>query len=122
VNFPPIWSWPKPVQVPHPPVLLGVQGNGAVERVVDYADEWLPLDDEAAPPWKPRIAELQRLANERGRGDIKVSVCTEQLDAASLDDYRAAGVHRTILLLPSGGHDELIPLLDRHAALAGNHG
>jgi len=43
-----VWSWPKPVQVPHPPVLLGVQGKGAIERVVDYADEWMPLDDEPA--------------------------------------------------------------------------
>jgi probable F420-dependent oxidoreductase len=119
VNFPPVWSWPKPVQVPHPPVLLGVQGKGAIERVVDYADEWMPLDDESAVPWKPRLAELRRVANARGRGDIPVSVCTEQPDAPSLEDYRALGVHCAIFLLPSGGPDELIPLLDRHAALAG---
>jgi len=43
-----VWSWPKPVQVPHPPVLLSVQGKGAIERVVDYADEWMSLDDEPA--------------------------------------------------------------------------
>jgi len=118
VSFPAIWSWPKPVQVPHPPVLLGVQGKGAIEHVVDYADEWLPLDDEAALPWKPRIAELQRLANARGRGEIPVSVCTEQPDAASLEDYQALGIHRAIFLLPSAGPDELIPLLDRYARLA----
>jgi probable F420-dependent oxidoreductase len=119
VNFPAIWSWPKPVQVPHPPVLLGVQGKGAIERVVDYADEWLPLDDEDAPPWKPRIAELRRLAKARGRGDIPVSVCTEQPGPASLEDYQSLGIHRAIFLLPSAGPDELIPLLDRYATLAG---
>jgi hypothetical protein len=40
------------VQVPRPPVLLGVQGKGAIERVVDYAGEWMPLDDE--PAQRPR--------------------------------------------------------------------
>lgn len=118
VSFPAIWSWPKPTQVPHPPVLLGMQGKGAIERVVDYADEWLPLDVEDAPPWRPRIAELQRLAHARGRGDIPVSVCTERPGAASLEDYQVRGIHRAIFLLPSAGPDELIPLLDRYARLA----
>jgi probable F420-dependent oxidoreductase len=118
VNFPAIWSWPKPVQVPHPPVLLGVQGKGAIESVVDYADEWLPIDDEAAPPWRSRIAELQYLANERGRGSIPVSVCTERADAASLEEYEALGIHRAVFLLPSAGPDELIPLLDGYAESA----
>ncbi len=119
VNFPAIWSWPKPVQVPHPPVLLGVQGKRAIEFVVDLADEWLPLDVEAALPWRSRIAELQYLANERGRGPIPVSVCTERADAASLEDYQALGIHRAIFLLPSAGPDELMPLLDGYAKLAG---
>jgi probable F420-dependent oxidoreductase len=122
VNVPPIWSWPKPAQAPHPPVLLGAQGKGAIERVVEYADEWLPIDDEeAGPPWRPRLAELQRLANERGRDDVPVSVCTERADAASLEDYQAFGVHRAIFLVPSAGPEELIPLLDRHAKLAAQY-
>jgi probable F420-dependent oxidoreductase len=118
VDFAAIWSWPKPVQAPHPPVLLGVQGKGALERVVDCADEWLPIDDETLPPWRPRVGELQRLAAERGRGDIPVSVCTERRpDAAMLEDYRASGIHRAIFLVPSAGQDQLIPLLDRYAIL-----
>jgi len=122
VDFPPIWSWPKPVQAPHPPVLLGVQGRGAIERVVDYADEWLPIDADTARPWRPRIAELQRLAAERGRGDIPVSVCTERPpDAALLEDYLALDVHRAIFLVPSAGRDELLPMLDRYASLAGRY-
>jgi probable F420-dependent oxidoreductase len=122
VNFPAIWSWPKPVQVPHPPVLLGVQGKGAIESVVDYADEWLPIDDETLRPWRSRIGELQRLAAERGCGDIPVSVCTERRpDAALLEDYQALDVHRAIFLVPSAGPDELIPLLDGYARLAGQY-
>ena len=43
VDFDPIWSWPKPVQRPHPPIILGNAGAGAVRRVVRYADEWMPI-------------------------------------------------------------------------------
>src|SRR6185503_11198769 len=43
VRFAPIWSWPKPVQKPHPPVFLGGHGRRALERVVDYCDGWLPI-------------------------------------------------------------------------------
>jgi alkanesulfonate monooxygenase SsuD/methylene tetrahydromethanopterin reductase-like flavin-dependent oxidoreductase (luciferase family) len=116
VDFPAIWSWPKPVQAAHPPVLLGGQGKGAIESVVDYADEWLPIDDEALRPWRSRIGELQRLAAERGRGDIPVSVCSERrLDATLIEGYQALDVHCAILMVPSAGRDELIPLLDGYA-------
>jgi probable F420-dependent oxidoreductase len=122
VDFPAIWSWPKPVQAPHPPVLLGVQGKGAIKSVVDYADEWLPIDDETLRPWRSRMGELQRLAAERGRGDIPVSVCTERrLDAALIEGYQALDVHRAILMVPSAGPDELIPLLDGYARVAGQY-
>jgi probable F420-dependent oxidoreductase len=118
VNIPAMWSWPKPVQSPYPPVLLGAQGKGAIGRVVEYADEWLPIDDETSLPWRSRLAELQRLAHERGRGDIPVSVCTERPDAALLEEYQALGVHRAVFLLPSASPDELVRLLDRYATLA----
>ena len=42
VDFDPIWSWPKPVQRPHPPILVGGNSDGALDRVVDLADEWIP--------------------------------------------------------------------------------
>src|SRR5881628_1791766 len=40
VRFEPLWSWPKPVQKPHPPILLGGHGPRALARVVDYCDGW----------------------------------------------------------------------------------
>src|SRR5881227_2821501 len=42
VDFDPIWSWPKPVQKPHPPVLVGGNGERVLERVVAFGDEWMP--------------------------------------------------------------------------------
>src|SRR5947209_9873906 len=73
VQFGPIWSWPKPVQQPHPPILVGGNGEKVLERVVRFGDEWAPnrVDEETLGG---RIEELQRLASEAGRERIPVTV------------------------------------------------
>jgi probable F420-dependent oxidoreductase len=43
VDFDPIWSWPKPVQKPHPPILLGSGSARGRQRVVDFCDGWMPI-------------------------------------------------------------------------------
>ena len=42
VSFDKIWCWPKPVQTPRPPVLLGATGPKALAAAVRYADGWMP--------------------------------------------------------------------------------
>jgi len=66
VNFEPMWCWPKPVQKPHPPVLLGGSGPSVLKRVVAYADGWMPNRGADLP----RIPELQELAAAAGRGHL----------------------------------------------------
>jgi probable F420-dependent oxidoreductase len=48
VSFDPVWSWPKPVQRPHPPILLGGHSPQVLQRVVDYCDGWMPIEVRAA--------------------------------------------------------------------------
>src|SRR5581483_3258950 len=72
VRFPPLWSWPKPVQKPHPPVLLGGHGPRALARVVEYADGWLPIGVRAKN-LADGIASLRRLAREQGRDPASLS-------------------------------------------------
>src|SRR3954454_20572044 len=77
VDFAPIWSWPKPVSSPgrpHPPVIVGGSGAGTLDRVLDYGDEWMPISGRDQQDLEERIAELQRKAEERGRGPIPVGV------------------------------------------------
>src|SRR5690242_18988059 len=66
VDFDPIWSWPKPAQKPHPPVLLGGGGEKVLDRVLAFRDGWLPQ-----PPREKdlvgRMQELRRRAEEDGR-------------------------------------------------------
>src|SRR5688572_6705929 len=74
VDFDPIWCWPKPVQKPGPPVLVGGNGPRVLKRVLRFGDEWLPNrvgDDDFMIG---QIEELQRLAKEAGRDPIPVSL------------------------------------------------
>jgi probable F420-dependent oxidoreductase len=118
VRFEPIWSWPKPVQKPHPPVLLGGHGPRAWARVVDYCEGWLPIGVRAGDLFAG-ITELRRLATEKGRdpGTISVSVYGAPGDADLLKRLRDAGVKRAVFALPPAGADKVMPLLDRYAAL-----
>lgn len=118
VRFDPIWSWPKPVQQPHPPILVGGDGPHTLQRVVEYGDEWFPLARRSPIPLQDKIAELQRRAAGAGRGPIPVTVLGVRPDAATVARFEEMGVHRCVINLPPVGRDEAVPLLARHAELA----
>lgn len=118
VNFDPIWSWPKPVQKPHPPIVVGGDGPHALRRVVEYGDEWMPIPGRSETPLSQRIVELNRLAAEAGRGPIPVSIYGTLPQAQVIEGYAEAGVERCIFWLPSSPAEEALPFLDRWAELA----
>jgi probable F420-dependent oxidoreductase len=96
VNFERIWSWPKPVQQPHPPVLIGGNGPKAIDRVLSFGDEWLP---EPEPRLAERILELRARAVAEGRGEsFPVTVYSAKVEAVS--EYEAAGAHRCVFWVP----------------------
>ena len=115
VDFDPIWQWPKPVQKPHPPVVIGGNGPRTFERVLEYGDEWMPIGGRGDTPLGERIAELQRLAREAGRGPIPVSVFGMRADQSVIEHYREIGVTRCVFALPPAEADRVLPLLDRFA-------
>ena len=118
VNFDPIWSWPKPVQKPHPPVLLGGEGPLTLQRVAEFCDGWFPRGRNEAVVFDG-IKELHDRATKAGRDpkSFSVSVFGAPADAGKLARYREAGVTRAILRLPAEGRDTVLPLLDQWAKL-----
>jgi probable F420-dependent oxidoreductase len=105
VDFDRIWCWPKPVQKPHPPVLVGGVGERVLQRVVRWGDEWYPnriRDDDA---FMARLAELRRLAEEAGRAPIPVTVNGVPSDPARIERYAEAGVTRCVWWVPSDPGD-----------------
>ncbi|MFL5266496.1 MAG: LLM class F420-dependent oxidoreductase [Stellaceae bacterium] len=120
VDFPPMTSWPKPVQTPHPPVIVGGAFPYAARRALAYGDGWIP---HASRPQYGDVTEfLQRfrqMAAEAGRDPASVPVTVWGLaeDAGRLQHCREIGVTRAVVSLPSTGRDEILPILDRWARL-----
>ncbi|PYM32248.1 MAG: LLM class F420-dependent oxidoreductase [Candidatus Rokuibacteriota bacterium] len=119
VNFDPIWSHPKPVQKPHPPVLLGGESGHTLQRVVDFCDGWFPRGRAGDDTILRGLADLRARAARAGRDmkTLSVSVFGAKPDPAVLERYAAAGVDRVLYGLPSAGRDTVLPLLDQYARL-----
>lgn len=115
VDFGPIWSWPKPVQKPYPPIVLGNAGDGALRRVVRYADEWCPIDTRV--PLAQRLGELKEMAAAAGRDPIPVTNFGVAPNPEVIEDLIELGVHRVVMRLPSASADVVLPLLDEQAEL-----
>jgi probable F420-dependent oxidoreductase len=112
VDFDPIWSWPKPVQQPHPPVVVGGNGPKVLERVVAYGDEWMP-NRVKGEDFVGRLEELRRLASDAGRDPIPVTVYGASRKPEVLEEWAAHGVTRGVYWLPPAGAGEVEHALDQ---------
>lgn len=125
VSMSPSWAWPKPAPEASIPVLLGCAPTPrGFESVVDWADGWIPAggDPELLASW---LTPLRALWQQAGRGDAGPTIWTLQgvVDddtlARHLDGFDALGVHQVVLDLQRLPADELLPTLDRYAAVLG---
>ena len=113
VRFDPIWSWPKPIQRPRPPIVLGGETDHTLRRVIKYCDGWLPRARD--PEIIVRgIARLNELAEEAGRDteSISVNVFAPRPDAELIDRFKSMGVARIVLWLPPEDSDAVSQRLD----------
>ena len=117
VSFDEIWQWPKPLQTPHPPVLLGASTEKAPPRAARYCDGWMPSALGGITDWAPHIARLRELFEDAGKPRPTVSIYGAAADAGALARHAAAGVDRAILRLPSAPSSEIVPLLEKLAVL-----
>ncbi len=118
VDFDPVWSYPKPVQRPNPPLLIGGESVHTLRRVVEYGDGWFPRARGGFDPAQG-VARLRTVADqaERDLATLTISVFGAPPDAAALEGYRKAGIDRAVLALPSAEADAVLPVLDSHAKL-----
>jgi probable F420-dependent oxidoreductase len=122
VDFDAIWSWPKPLQEPHPPVIVGGSGKKVIDRVLAFGDEWMPNTRLPLGELGGRIEELQRRAEEAGRGRIPIGYYGAPPDEDKLARMEEMGVDRAVVMLETeepevveGRIDELAPLAERFA-------
>ncbi len=97
VEFERIWSYPKPAQRPHPPVLVGGSGPGVLDRVLAFGDAWIPL-------YTGEVV-LERWAELRARAErpVELMVMSAPSDAAVLERLQQAGCRRAVHWVPSAG-------------------
>jgi len=118
VNFDPMMAWPKPVQKPYPPVIVGGAFPYGARRAIRYGDGWVP---HASRPEYGDVSDFlpqfQQMAREAGRYRASLPVTmfrvVEELD--KLRHYREIGIARVVITIPSAGRDEVLPILDRWA-------
>jgi probable F420-dependent oxidoreductase len=114
VDFDPIWSYPKPKSNPHPPVMMGGDGAKTLDRIIDYADEWMPIGGRSEHLTE-RMAELQGMAKAAGRDPIPVTIFGARPLAKDIEAWAEAGVGRCLFMLPSVPSAESIGMLKNYA-------
>lgn len=119
VDFDPIWSWPKPVQRPSVPVLVGGNGASTEDRVLDFGDGWMPQGGplKHVDELRARIERLQSRAAEANRGPIPVTLFAAPHDRALIDQLRQAGVDRCLLAVEEPDEAAMLTRLDALATL-----
>jgi probable F420-dependent oxidoreductase len=113
VDFDPIWSWPKPVQEPHPPVLVGGDGERVIDRVLSFGDEWMPNRTTDAEALGARIEELRGRAGER----VPVTFSGAKPDRGTVEAYAEAGVDRCTFYVDPDEAGAVEAQLDRYVEL-----
>mgnify|MGYP006241487211 FL=1 len=117
-SFEPMMSWPKPVQKPHPPILVGGAMPYAAKRAIAYGDGWIPLGGRGAEILD-QLPRFRQMAAEAGRepDQLPVSVFGAGMDVDALKKYRDAGIERVVFSLDSAKGDAVLPVLDQIADL-----
>jgi probable F420-dependent oxidoreductase len=118
VNIEPMWCWPKPVQKPHPPIILGGGFPQGPRRAFQYGDGWMPIGGRDFDPLSV-VSRYRQMAAEAGRdpASVPMSVFGPKHELDTLKSIRDAGIERTVLAIPTLGRDEALKALDACAVL-----
>jgi len=114
------WAWPKPVQKPHPPIIMGgAAGPKTFAHIAEFCDGWMPL--YGRHPITEKLDEMRAAAEAIGRdpATLAVGVFNAPRDPAKLEGLAEAGVTRALFSLPSVEPDVVIEKLDKYAGLLG---
>ena len=121
VDFDPIWSYPKPVQAPHPPIFMGGDGPRTFDRVVEFADGWMPIGGRvnSGPTLGEKVALLRTRLEDAGRDpySVPITIFGVSPDGDTIARMEQDGVSRVLLTVPPEGRETVLPVLDDLAGL-----
>lgn len=114
VRFEASHSWPKPVQRPRPPILIGGgAGPKLFAHIAEYADGWLPIGGAGVAAALPALHEAMRAAG-RDPAEARVVIFGAIPDDAKMARYATMGISEVVFRVPPVGREELLPILDRY--------
>jgi probable F420-dependent oxidoreductase len=114
VDFDPMMTWPKPVQKPYPPILIGGGWPHAAMRAVDYGDGWMPNSVRPDYHILDKIGEWEAMQRQAGR-DVPLTCCLVEDDIDKWARYQDAGAARIIVEVAPESADQVLPKLDELA-------
>ena len=120
VNFDPMMAWPKPMQKPHPPVIVGGAFPYSARRAIRYGDGWIPQSTRAAyAELVELLPRFTQMCVEAGRdpATIPITIWGAKNDLDLLKRYRDLGVERMVVSVESETADTILPILDHWAEL-----
>jgi probable F420-dependent oxidoreductase len=119
VHFDEMMAWPKPVQKPYPPILVGGAFPQAARRAIRYGDGWCPIGGRPGSDPLDALEQFRQMARDAGRDpqSLPITLFNPAEDADQLARYRDVGVARVVVMLLSEPSDQILPILDRWAPL-----
>jgi probable F420-dependent oxidoreductase len=118
VDIEPMWCNPKPVQKPHPPILVGGAFPWGARRALEYGQGWMPLGGRDQDPFE-LLQRFRQMCAEAGRdpASMPMSVFAPKQELDTLKRLRDAGIERAVLTIPTAPCDAALTSLDACAAL-----
>jgi len=116
VDFSSSWSWPKPTQTPHPPIILGgTAGPKTMADIIEFCDGFMPISGRY--DFAEQITKLKRAAEDAGRdpASFQFGQFATPAKAEVVDGLIEAGIDRIVFMLPPEDADTVLPILDSFA-------
>jgi probable F420-dependent oxidoreductase len=111
------WAWPKPLQSPRPPILIGgAPGPKLFAHIAEYGDGWIPIGGAGVAKALP---DLRRAVENAARDPASVRIVPFGAlpNAEKLDYYQSLGIDEVVLRIPSAPADAVLPVLDDYARM-----
>ncbi len=119
VSFGGIDAQPRPVQKPHPPIVVGGLSRPALRRTVLKGNGWygFGLDLDATATCVARLRKAQQQFDRPPvLGELEISVTPSvPLDADSARRFQDAGVDRLVALTLAGSAEDLVAFVEKTA-------
>ncbi|MBV8391822.1 MAG: LLM class flavin-dependent oxidoreductase, partial [Alphaproteobacteria bacterium] len=117
VKFDEMMQWPKPVQKPHPPIIVGGGFPHGARRAIAYANGWMPIGGRGGDTLG-MIPPFRDMLKEKGRAleDVPITLFGVGIDVEAIKRARDAGVSRIVFGVPPEARDKVLPLLDKGVA------